>query len=100
MEHEMATAQPMKSAEHRQTRYPQAPPLDPSVVLPQPELTTDLEQAKRDLVEFGMCLLRVDTVGQESAPPEVAAPSGVPADGSSDQTQQERCEAPACVVEP
>jgi len=53
----MATAQPKKSAENRQTRYPQAPPLDPSVVLPQPEITKDLEQAKQDLLEYGMCFL-------------------------------------------
>ena len=63
----MAATQPMKSADHRQTRYQQAPPLEPSVVLPQPPLTTDLEQAKRDLVEYGMCLL-----GDALSPDEVA----------------------------
>ncbi|MFP6585000.1 MAG: phytanoyl-CoA dioxygenase family protein [Candidatus Hydrogenedentota bacterium] len=62
----MATAQPKKSADHRQTRYAQAPPLDPSVVLPQPEVTNDLEQAKEDLLEYGMCLL-----GDALSPEEV-----------------------------
>lgn len=64
----MATVQPKKSADHRQTRYPQAPPLDPSVVLPQPPPTNDLEQAKQDLLEYGMCFLS-DTL----SPDEVAS---------------------------
>lgn len=62
----MATAQSKKSADHRQTRYPQAPPLDPSVVLEQPPLTKDLEQAKQDLIEYGMCFL-----GDALSPAEV-----------------------------
>ncbi|MCZ6644032.1 MAG: phytanoyl-CoA dioxygenase family protein [Gammaproteobacteria bacterium] len=50
----MTTPQP---AAHRQTRYVAAPPLDPPVALPLPELTSDIEQAKLDLTEYGMCLL-------------------------------------------
>ena len=50
----MPEAHKMKSAKHRQTRYQPAPQLDPTVVLEQPPLTKDLEQAKRDLIEYGM----------------------------------------------
>ncbi len=50
----MNTPQP---AAHRQTRYVAAPALDPPVALSLPELTSDVEQAKLDLVEYGLCLL-------------------------------------------
>ncbi len=42
---------------HRQTRYVAAPALDPPEALPLPELTSDIDQAKLDLVEYGMCFL-------------------------------------------
>lgn len=50
----MNTPQP---AAYRQTRYVAAPALNPPVALSLPELTSDIEQAKLDLVEYGLCLL-------------------------------------------
>ena len=47
----------MSSAAHRQTRYQAAPPFAGPDVLPLPAITTDLEQAKADLTEYGMCLV-------------------------------------------
>ena len=44
------------SVSHKQTGYVAAPVLDEPEPLPLPELTDDLEQARRDLAEFGMCL--------------------------------------------
>ena len=46
-----------KPAAHRQTPYVAASVLDPPVALPLPDFTTDMEQAKRDLTEYGLCLL-------------------------------------------
>ena len=54
----MAELQQTKSVEHRQTGYQSALPLDFPNVLAQPTLTKDIEQAKRDLIEYGMCLLK------------------------------------------
>ena len=47
----------LEKAAHRQTRYEAAPTIDPPAVLPLPPLTDDIEQAKRDITHFGMCLL-------------------------------------------
>ena len=47
----------LKPAAHRQSRYQPSPVLDPPQVLPLPGLTRDVDQAKRDLSEFGLCLL-------------------------------------------
>jgi ectoine hydroxylase-related dioxygenase (phytanoyl-CoA dioxygenase family) len=48
----------LKPAAHRQTRYEASPRLDPPVILPVPELTDDIEQARTDLSEKGLCLLK------------------------------------------
>jgi ectoine hydroxylase-related dioxygenase (phytanoyl-CoA dioxygenase family) len=45
------------SAAHRQTRYIAAPHLPSPDPLPLPAATHDLEQAKADLTEYGMCLV-------------------------------------------
>ncbi len=47
----------LEPATHRRTDYVPAPLLDPPAVLPLPELTDNIEQAKRDLSEFGLCFL-------------------------------------------
>ena len=41
----------------RRTDYVAAPLLDPPEVLPLPALTEDMEQAKKDLSEYGLCFL-------------------------------------------
>ena len=46
-----------KDASHRQTRYVAAPPLEYPNVLPLPEATNDIEQAKSNLSEYGLCFL-------------------------------------------
>ena len=46
----------LKPAAHRQTRYEASPRLDPPEVLPLPEPTRDLDQAKADLSKYGLCL--------------------------------------------
>jgi ectoine hydroxylase-related dioxygenase (phytanoyl-CoA dioxygenase family) len=46
-----------KTAAHRQTGYLSAPGLDNPDVLPIPRFTSDINQAKADLSEYGMCLL-------------------------------------------
>ena len=46
-----------KDASHRQTRYVAAPPLEYPQVLPLPEATDDVEQAKTNLSEYGLCFL-------------------------------------------
>ena len=46
----------LKPAAHRQTRYEASPQLDPPEVLPVPELTTSLDQARSDLSVYGLCL--------------------------------------------
>ena len=46
-----------KDASHRQTRYAAAPPLEHPQVLPLPEATDDIEQAKSNLSEYGLCFL-------------------------------------------
>ena len=47
----------LKPAAHRQTGYQASSVLDPPEVLPIPDVTSDLEQAKKDLSEYGLCLL-------------------------------------------
>ena len=47
----------LKPAAHRQTKYVPSQPFNNPTVLPLPEITSDIEQAKRDLSEYGMCLL-------------------------------------------
>ena len=47
----------MSTAAHRQTGYVAAPRFSEPAVLEAPEPTEDLEQAKRDLTESGMCLV-------------------------------------------
>ena len=44
-------------AAHRQTGYEPSPVIDPPVALPLPEYTSDIDQAKRDLSEYGLCRL-------------------------------------------
>ena len=44
-------------ASHRQTRYSSSPLLEYPEVLPLPEYTQDIEQAKSDLSEYGLCFL-------------------------------------------
>lgn len=46
----------LKPAAHRQTQYRAAALLDPPQVLPLPQLTNDLEQAREDLSTHGLCL--------------------------------------------
>ena len=46
-----------ESAAHRQTRYVAAPSLESAEALPMPDPTADVEQAKADLTEYGMCIL-------------------------------------------
>lgn len=46
-----------RPAAHRQTRYTPAAVIDPPQALPLPALTSDIEQAKRDITDYGMCLL-------------------------------------------
>ncbi len=58
----METVTTPQPAAHRQTRYVAAPPLDPPVALAVPKLTCDIEQAKLDLTEYGLCLL-TDVLG-------------------------------------
>jgi ectoine hydroxylase-related dioxygenase (phytanoyl-CoA dioxygenase family) len=50
-------AETASEAAHRQTRYESAPAFDGPQTLPMPALTPDLEQARADLREYGMCLL-------------------------------------------
>ena len=45
------------TAAHRQTRYAAAPRLPAPVPLPMPSPTADVEQAKADLAECGVCIL-------------------------------------------
>lgn len=45
------------SAAHRQTRYVAAPGLTEPTPLPLPEPTADVDQAKADLTEYGVCIL-------------------------------------------
>ena len=47
----------MNNAAHRQTKYLAAPGFDEPQALPIPALTEDIEQAKADISEYGMCLL-------------------------------------------
>ena len=47
----------LKPAAHRQTKYVPSQPFNNPTVLPLPEITSAIEQAKRDLSEYGMCLL-------------------------------------------
>ncbi|MXW53175.1 MAG: phytanoyl-CoA dioxygenase family protein [Gammaproteobacteria bacterium] len=44
-------------AQHRQTNYIPSPLLDPPVVLPLPSWTSDIDEAKSHLSEYGMCVL-------------------------------------------
>ena len=44
-------------AAHRQTGYEPAPVIDPPVALPLPDYTADIDQAKRDMAEYGLCRL-------------------------------------------
>ncbi len=53
----METTQTPQPSAHKQTGYIAAPALDPPVALALPELTADIEQAKLDLSEYGLCLL-------------------------------------------
>ena len=46
-----------REASHRQTRYVSSPTLEYPQVLPLPEHTDDIEQAKSDLSEYGLCFL-------------------------------------------
>ena len=46
----------LKPAAHRQTRYEASPLLDPPEVLPVPQLTADMDQARSDLSVHGLCL--------------------------------------------
>ncbi|MEM7015707.1 MAG: phytanoyl-CoA dioxygenase family protein [Pseudomonadota bacterium] len=47
----------IEPAAHRQTRYVAAPHFESPEPLPMPEPTPDMEQAKADLTEYGMCIL-------------------------------------------
>tara|TARA_Y100001934_G_scaffold265895_1_gene344693 strand:- start:1094 stop:2044 length:951 start_codon:yes stop_codon:yes gene_type:complete len=47
----------MSDAAHRQTRYVAADPLPDPVALPVPAPTRDIDQARSDLTETGMCIL-------------------------------------------
>lgn len=47
----------MPSAAHRQTKYIAAPRLEGSMPLPLPAPTADIEQARADLTEYGLCFL-------------------------------------------
>lgn len=47
----------LQPATHRRTGYVAAPLLDPPEVLSLPQPTNDIEQAKRDLSEYGLCFL-------------------------------------------
>ena len=44
-------------AAHRQTGYEPAPYIDPPGALPMPTITDDIAEAKRNLSEFGICIL-------------------------------------------
>ena len=44
-------------AAHRQTGYEPAPYIDPPEALPMPTITDDIAEAKRNLSEFGICIL-------------------------------------------
>ena len=44
-------------ASHRQTKYSAALPLEYPKVLPLPDATNDIEQAKSNLSEYGLCFL-------------------------------------------
>lgn len=57
----------MESVAHRQTRYIPAAPFPEPKVLPLPEPTKDLEQAKRDLTEYGLCLIAEGLVEDQIA---------------------------------
>ena len=46
-----------KSAAHRQTGYPAASRLENPEALPLPQPSNDIEQAKADLTEYGICIL-------------------------------------------
>ena len=61
-----------REASHRQTRYASSPPLEYPQVLPLPEHTDNIEQAKSDLSEYGLCFLtnvlsdsEVSTIGEK-----------------------------------
>ncbi|MYG11678.1 MAG: phytanoyl-CoA dioxygenase family protein [Gammaproteobacteria bacterium] len=47
----------MPSAAHRQTKYVAAPPLGGPTPLPLPAPTPDVDQARADLTEYGLCFL-------------------------------------------
>ena len=47
----------MQSAAHRQTKYVAAPPLGGPTPLPLPAPTPDIDQARADLTEYGLCFL-------------------------------------------
>ncbi len=47
----------MQSAAHRQTKYIAAPRLEGSTPMPLPAPTADIEQARADLTEYGICFL-------------------------------------------
>ena len=47
----------MPSAAHRQTKYVAAPPLGGPTPLPLPAPTPDIDQARADLTEYGLCFL-------------------------------------------
>ena len=47
----------MQSAAHRQTKYVAAPRVEGRMPLPLPELTGNIDQARANLTEYGLCLL-------------------------------------------
>jgi ectoine hydroxylase-related dioxygenase (phytanoyl-CoA dioxygenase family) len=47
----------LKPAAHRQTRYRASPRLDPPEVLALPQPAANIDQAKQDLSEYGLCFL-------------------------------------------